>query len=76
MTNKPCVTILDHDDDNIHLEINGLDYTLDVPKEDIVLRFPYLNSTCEIYKPSDDLTKFNFEGFTIYHQKGGDCYVE
>lgn len=65
MNNKPCVTILEHDDDFVSLEVNGVDF-----------RLPVNNALSDAVRYEGGLTILPLKGFTIYHQKGGDCYVE
>lgn len=73
MTNKPCVTILDHDDDYIRIEIDGL---YDTIRAHDGLSVYYGTLPVSVSHQPADITKLTFDGFTIHHQKGVDCYVE
>lgn len=72
MNNKPCVTVIEHDDDFIKLEVNGKE--LEVAKETGGV---FTVDGDDYFLPCHATNgRIIFDGFTIYHQKGGDCYVE
>lgn len=72
---SPCVTVLSHDDLIINFELESKVYKLNVDSSELTLDgFTVLDYTRN--SRMNGLTRFIFNGFTIYHQKGGDCYVE